>query len=126
EQSIKVLGREQKWRSSKPPVTKVKLRLDLEQHELSVIPEVDTPKSCNISFADKTASFGGESFPILRTGEFAFVKRHSRSHAEDGSSPSSIRSYQEQILHGSPRQSKQTSRLLQEVLRMTAENSFSS
>lgn len=34
-------------------MAKVKLGLDLEQHELSVIPEVDTPKSCNISFAGK-------------------------------------------------------------------------
>ncbi|KAM6146456.1 centrosomal protein of 295 kDa isoform 2-T2 [Phoenicopterus ruber ruber] len=51
EQSEQVLCREQKWRSSKPPVAKVKLGLDLEQHELSIIPEVDTPKSCNISFA---------------------------------------------------------------------------
>jgi len=34
-------------------VTKVRLGLDLKQHELSVIPEVDTPKSCNISFAGK-------------------------------------------------------------------------
>lgn len=50
EQSDRVLCREQKWKSSKPPVTKVKLGLDLEQHELSVIPEVDTSKSCNISF----------------------------------------------------------------------------
>ncbi|NXW99237.1 CE295 protein, partial [Larus smithsonianus] len=51
EQSEQVLCREQKRRSSKPPVTKVKLGLDLEQHELSVIPEVDTPKSCNVSCA---------------------------------------------------------------------------
>ncbi|NWI45208.1 CE295 protein, partial [Picathartes gymnocephalus] len=51
EQSEKVLCREQKLRSSKPPVTKVKLGLVLEQHELSVIPEVDTPKSCSLSFA---------------------------------------------------------------------------
>lgn len=51
EQSEKVLWREQKWRSSKPPVTKVKLGLGLEQHELSVIPEVDTPKSCSLSLA---------------------------------------------------------------------------
>lgn len=34
-------------------MTKVKLGLDLEQHELSVIPEVDTSKSFNISFAGK-------------------------------------------------------------------------
>ncbi|XP_065494304.1 centrosomal protein of 295 kDa isoform X2 [Caloenas nicobarica] len=51
EQSENILWREQRWRSSKPPVTKVKLGLHLEQHELSVIPEVDTSKSCNISFA---------------------------------------------------------------------------
>ncbi|NXX37505.1 CE295 protein, partial [Nicator chloris] len=51
DQSEKVLCREQKCRSSKPPVTKVKLGLGLEQHELSVIPEVDTPKSCSISLA---------------------------------------------------------------------------
>lgn len=51
EQSEKVLCREQKWRSSKPPVTKVKLGLALEQHELSVIPEVDTPKNCSLSLA---------------------------------------------------------------------------
>ncbi|NWX06284.1 CE295 protein, partial [Caloenas nicobarica] len=53
EQSENILWREQRWRSSKPPVTKVKLGLHLEQHELSVIPEVDTSKSCNISFAGK-------------------------------------------------------------------------
>ncbi|NWQ79611.1 CE295 protein, partial [Columbina picui] len=53
EQAENVLWRERRWRSSKPPVTKVKLGLDLEQHELSVIPEVDTSKSCNISFAGK-------------------------------------------------------------------------
>ncbi|XP_059673083.1 centrosomal protein of 295 kDa [Gavia stellata] len=87
EQSEKVLCREQKWRSSKPPVAKVKLGLDLEQHELSVIPEVDTPKSCNISF----------------TG---------------------ITNCEEQISNRSPRQSKQSSRLLQEVLMTTAENSY--
>ncbi|NXP50061.1 CE295 protein, partial [Heliornis fulica] len=54
EPSEKALCQEQKQRFSKPPpVTKVKLGLDLEQHELSIIPEVDTPKSRNISFAGK-------------------------------------------------------------------------
>ncbi|NXV78857.1 CE295 protein, partial [Atlantisia rogersi] len=53
ELSERALCQEQKWKSSKPPVAKVKLGLDLEQHELSVIPEVDTPKSCNMSFAGK-------------------------------------------------------------------------
>ncbi|XP_075347213.1 centrosomal protein of 295 kDa isoform X1 [Mycteria americana] len=126
EQSEKVLCREQKWRSSKPPVAKVKLGLDLEQHELSVIPEVDTPKSCNISFADKTDSVGGESSPISTIGEFAYVKCYSHALHEEGRLPLSITNYKEQICNGSPRQSKQSSRLLQEVLLMTAENSYDS
>lgn len=58
EQSENVLWRGRRWRSSKPPVTKVKLGLNLEQHELSVIPEVDTSKSCNISFAGKVYIYG--------------------------------------------------------------------
>ncbi|XP_076184419.1 centrosomal protein of 295 kDa [Aptenodytes patagonicus] len=126
EQSEKVLYGEQKWRSSKPPVAKVKFGLDLEQHELSVIPEVDTPKSCNISFADKTDSVGGESSPISTIGEFAYVKCYSHALREEGRLPSSITNYEEQISNGSPRQSKQLSRLLQEVLLMTAENSYDS
>ncbi|NXJ58955.1 CE295 protein, partial [Rostratula benghalensis] len=119
EQSEKVLCREQKWRSSKPPVTKVKLGLDLEQHELSVIPEVDTPKSCNVSYADKTDSVGGESSPLLTTGKF--VKHYSRVFHGEGRVPLGITNYKEQISNGSPGQSKQSSGLLQEVL-VTAEN----
>ncbi|NXK22423.1 CE295 protein, partial [Arenaria interpres] len=121
DQSEKVLCKEQKWRSSKPPVTKVKLGLDLEQHELSVIPEVDTPKSCNVSYADKTDSVGGES-PILTTGKFASVKHYSCAFPEEGRFPLSITNYKERICNRSPRQSKQSRRLLQEVLMMTAEN----
>ncbi|KFQ66313.1 Centrosomal protein KIAA1731, partial [Phaethon lepturus] len=126
EQSEEVLCREQKRRSSKPPVAKVKLGLDLEQHELSVIPEVDTPKSCNISFADKTDSVGGESSPISTIGEFAYVKRYSCTLHEEGRLTSSMTDYEERICNGSPRQSKESSRLLQEVLLMTAENSYDS
>ncbi|KFP21686.1 Centrosomal protein KIAA1731, partial [Egretta garzetta] len=126
EQSEKVLCREQKQRSSKPPVAKVKLGLDLEQHELSVIPEVDTPKSCNISFADKTDSVGGESSPISTIGEFEYVKRYSHARHEDGRLPLSITTYEEQMSNGNPRQSKQSSGLLQEVLTMTAKNSYDS
>ncbi|KAM6212009.1 centrosomal protein of 295 kDa isoform 1-T3 [Sarcoramphus papa] len=126
ERSEKAQCREQKWRSSKPPVAKVKLGLDLEQHELSVIAEVDTPKSCNISFADKTDSVGGESSPISTIGKFACVKRYSHGLHEEGKLPSSITNYVEQISNGSPRQSKQSSRLLQEVLMMTADNSYDS
>ncbi|XP_043360077.1 centrosomal protein of 295 kDa isoform X7 [Dermochelys coriacea] len=61
EQSQRILGREQRWQTSKPPLAKVKLGLDLEQHELSVIPELDTPRSGKVSFADKTDSIGGEA-----------------------------------------------------------------
>ncbi|KFO88993.1 Centrosomal protein KIAA1731, partial [Buceros rhinoceros silvestris] len=122
EQPDRVLCREQKWRSSKPPVTKVKLRLDLEQHELSVIPEVDTPKSCNVSFADKRVSVGEESSPSSTIGEFAYVKRYSHALHEDRL-PSRLTNDEEQIPNGIPKQSKQSSRLLQELLMMTAENS---
>ncbi|NXL58688.1 CE295 protein, partial [Chordeiles acutipennis] len=108
EQSEKVLCREQKWRSSKPPVVKVKLGLDLEQHELSVIPEVDTPKSCNISFADKTDSLGGESSLILTLGEFLCVNPYSHALHEEGRLPSSVANYKEQISNGNPRQNKQS------------------
>ncbi|KFQ19014.1 hypothetical protein N331_07179, partial [Merops nubicus] len=123
EQSERVLCREQKRKSAKPPVTKVKLGLDLEQHELSVIPEADTPKSCSISFADRTASVGGESSPISHMGESAYGKHYSHALHGEGSLPLSTTNYKEPICHGSPRQRKQPSRLLQEVLMMTAENS---
>ncbi|NXN70876.1 CE295 protein, partial [Himantopus himantopus] len=126
EQSEKVLCREQKWRSSKPPVAKVKLGLDLEQHELSVIPEADTPKSCNISFADKTGSVGGEPSPVSTTGESAYVKRYSHAFHDESGLPSSIINCEEQISNGSPRQNKHSSRLLQEVMMTTAENSYDS
>ncbi|XP_027533232.1 centrosomal protein of 295 kDa isoform X4 [Neopelma chrysocephalum] len=66
EQSEKILCREQKWRSSKPPVTRVKLGLGLEQHELSIIPEIDTPKSCNLSFAAQSQdSQVSQDSPVL-------------------------------------------------------------
>ncbi|KAM9019407.1 centrosomal protein of 295 kDa [Ara ararauna] len=120
DQLEKVLFKEQKWRSSKPPVAKVKLGLVLEPHELSIIPEVDTPKSCNISFADKTDSVGGESSPISTAGEFSYVKRY--SHKEGRRLPSSMTNSEEEISSGSPRHS----RLLQEVLLRTAESSHSS
>ncbi|XP_073414484.1 uncharacterized protein [Dendrobates tinctorius] len=40
---LRPAGREQKWRPSKPPVTKTKLGPFLQQHELSAIMEVETP-----------------------------------------------------------------------------------
>ncbi|XP_027533233.1 centrosomal protein of 295 kDa isoform X5 [Neopelma chrysocephalum] len=125
EQSEKILCREQKWRSSKPPVTRVKLGLGLEQHELSIIPEIDTPKSCNLSFADKADSVGGEPSPVSAIGEFAYVKCCSPSLCE-GRLPLSITNYEEQSSNGSPRQTKPSGRLLQELLMMAAETSYDS
>nr|XP_013811441.1 PREDICTED: centrosomal protein of 295 kDa [Apteryx mantelli mantelli] len=122
EQPKKLECKEQKWRSSKPPLAKVKLGLGLEQHELSVIPEVDTPRSCNISFADKTDSAGGESSPISTVGEFVSVSCYSRALHEDSRLPGSITNCEEQISSGSLRESEQSSRLLKEML-MT-ENSY--
>ncbi|XP_004938927.2 centrosomal protein of 295 kDa isoform X1 [Gallus gallus] len=125
EQPEKVLHREQKLRFSRPPVTKVKLGLGLEQHELSVIPEVDTPRSCNVSFAGKTDSVGGEPSPISTVGEFAYRKCYGDALHEEGSSPGSITSCEQQISVESPRQSKQSG-LLQELLLMSTENSYDS
>ncbi|NXU85016.1 CE295 protein, partial [Xiphorhynchus elegans] len=122
EKSEKVFCREQKWRSSKPPVTKVKLGLGLEQHELSIIPEIDTPKSCNLSFTD---SGGGEPSPISTTGEFACVRYYSHTLRED-KLPLRIANYEEQTSDGSPRQTKPSGRLLQELLTMAAETSYDS
>ncbi|NXA05278.1 CE295 protein, partial [Sapayoa aenigma] len=117
EQFEKVLCREQKWRSSKPPVTKVKLGLGLEQHELSVIPEVDTPKSCNVSSAD---SGGGQPSSISSTGEFARVTLC------EGRLPLNITNCEEQTSSGSQRPSKPSGGLLQELLMMAAETSYDS
>ncbi|NXO83627.1 CE295 protein, partial [Sitta europaea] len=125
EQSEKVLCREQKWRSSKPPVTKVKLGLGLEQHELSVIPEVDTPKSCSLSLADKTDDGIGETSPISSFGESACVKRHSHV-LHEGTSPLGITNYEGEASNRSPKQNSPSGRLLQELLTMAAETSYDS
>ncbi|XP_053164285.1 centrosomal protein of 295 kDa isoform X2 [Hemicordylus capensis] len=58
----KVWGREQKWRPPKPPLAKVKLGLDLEQHELSAIPELDTPRSGRLSTPGHKESLTGDTF----------------------------------------------------------------
>ncbi|NXG30500.1 CE295 protein, partial [Dromaius novaehollandiae] len=115
-QPKKLECKEQKWRSSKPPLAKVRLGLDLEQHELSVIPEVDTPRSCNISFADKADSAGGESSPISTVGEFAYVSCYGHALHEDGRLPGRITNCEEEISSGSLRGSEQSSRLLKEIL----------
>ncbi|NXA75501.1 CE295 protein, partial [Thryothorus ludovicianus] len=125
EQSKKVLCREQKWRSSKPPVTKVKLGLGLEQHELSVIPEIDTPKSCSLSLADKTDDGTGEAFPVSSSGEFACMKHPSHA-LHEGTFPLGITNYEGEPSSGSPKQTSPSGRLLQELLTMTAETSYDS
>ncbi|XP_061484825.1 centrosomal protein of 295 kDa isoform X2 [Rhineura floridana] len=53
-------GREQTWRLSKPPLSKVRLGLDLEQHELSIIPELDTPRSGRLSATGYRESLHGD------------------------------------------------------------------
>ncbi|NWT90408.1 CE295 protein, partial [Lanius ludovicianus] len=123
--SEKVLYREQKRRSSKPPVTKVKLGFGLEQHELSVIPEVDTPKSCSLSFADKTDGGTGETSPISASGEFPCVKHQSPA-LHGGTFRLGITNYEGKASSGSPRQTNPHGRLLQELLMMAAETSYDS
>ncbi|NXR79166.1 CE295 protein, partial [Pycnonotus jocosus] len=125
EQSEKVLCREQKWKSAKPPVTKVKLGLALEQHELSVIPEVDTPKNCSLSLADKTDDGSRETSLISTSVEFACVKCHSHT-LHEGSSPLGITHYEGKASSGSPRQTSPSGRLLEELLMMAAETSCES
>ncbi|NXS20771.1 CE295 protein, partial [Mystacornis crossleyi] len=126
EQSENVLCREQKQRSSKPPVTKVKLVLGLEQHELSVIPEVDTPKSCSLSFADKTDGGTGGTSPISASGEFACVMKHHSHALHEGTFPLGITNDEGKASSGSPRQTNPSGRLLQELLMMAAETSCDS
>ncbi|KAM7066032.1 centrosomal protein of 295 kDa isoform 1-T1 [Acridotheres tristis] len=125
EQSEKVLCREQKWRSSKPPVTKVKLGLGLQQHELSIIPEVDTPRSCSLSLADKTDDGTGETSPRSASRELAYVKHHSHA-LHEGNFPLGITNYEGKASNESPKQTNPSGRLLQELLMMAAETSYDS
>ncbi|KAH0625207.1 hypothetical protein JD844_033443 [Phrynosoma platyrhinos] len=55
-------GKEQKLLLSKPPLAKVKLGLELEQHELSVIPELDTPRSGRLSATEYKGSLTEDIF----------------------------------------------------------------
>ncbi|KAL1781775.1 centrosomal protein of 295 kDa isoform X2 [Sigmodon hispidus] len=48
------LGKELSGRASKPPVSKVKCGLDLNQHELSTIQELDSPASARTSMPGKS------------------------------------------------------------------------
>ncbi|NWV43201.1 CE295 protein, partial [Grantiella picta] len=127
EQSEKVLCREPNLRSSKPPVTKVKLGLGLEQHELSVIPEVDTPKSSSLSFADldKTGDGTGEASLISTSGESACMKQHSHG-LHGGTLSLGITNYEGKTSSGHPGQTNPSGRLLQELLTLAAESSYDS
>ncbi|NWV64926.1 CE295 protein, partial [Malurus elegans] len=125
EQSEKVLCREQKWRSTKPPVTKVKLGLGLEQHELSVIPEIDTPRSSSLSFADKTGDGTGETYPISSSVEFTCVKRHSHA-SHEGTFPLGITNDEGKAFSGSLRQANPSGKLLKELLMLASETSYDS
>ncbi|XP_069495389.1 centrosomal protein of 295 kDa isoform X2 [Ambystoma mexicanum] len=61
----RLLGREHKLRPSKPPVTKIKLGPVLEQHELSAIQEIESPRSSRPSFTgvkDVSSSSSQPSF----------------------------------------------------------------
>ncbi|XP_031201803.1 centrosomal protein of 295 kDa isoform X3 [Mastomys coucha] len=57
------LGKELSGRASKPPVSKVKCVLDLNQHELSTIQEVESPASGRTSMTGK-AEFYQERDPL--------------------------------------------------------------
>nr|XP_056714832.1 centrosomal protein of 295 kDa [Euleptes europaea] len=61
--------REPKWRPSKPPLAKVRLGLDLEQHELSAIPELDTPRSSWLSGTGYRESLTGDPSFTSHAGE---------------------------------------------------------
>ncbi|CAI9585320.1 unnamed protein product, partial [Staurois parvus] len=65
---LKPPGREQRWRPSKPPVTKTKLGPFLEQHELSAIMEVETPTS------GRRSSAGLAESNVTQTGQSDFAR----------------------------------------------------
>ncbi|KAM4046356.1 uncharacterized protein ACNLHF_009957 isoform 1-T1 [Anomaloglossus baeobatrachus] len=63
--SLRLPGRGQRWRPSKPPVTKTKLGPFLQQHELSAILEVETPcgsgRRSSTGYSELRDSQGGRS-----------------------------------------------------------------
>nr|XP_045750574.1 centrosomal protein of 295 kDa isoform X4 [Mirounga angustirostris] len=64
-QSGEHLDKELARRSSKPPVAKVKCGLDLNQHELSAIPEVESPASGRTSILVKVKEAVAENHAVL-------------------------------------------------------------
>uniref|UniRef100_A0A674K9H2 ALMS motif domain-containing protein n=2 Tax=Terrapene triunguis TaxID=2587831 RepID=A0A674K9H2_9SAUR len=121
EQSQRILGREQRWRTSKPPLAKIKLGLDLEQHELSVIPELDTPRSGKVSFTDKTDSVSGEASLISSVEELVSGMCNSESVHEERDL--SIANCKEQGSSENPRYTNQLSSSWHERLMVDASSS---
>ncbi|XP_077197568.1 centrosomal protein of 295 kDa isoform X2 [Paroedura picta] len=103
--------REPKWRPPKPPLAKVKLGLDLEQHELSAILELDTPRSSRISGTGYRESLAGDTLLTspageLQSGAQADGSLHEETDvlritadAEEQSSSGSLRSYSSRSWH---------------------------
>ncbi|XP_074917840.1 centrosomal protein of 295 kDa isoform X9 [Chelonoidis abingdonii] len=121
EQSQRILEREQRWRTSKPPLAKIKLGLDLEQHELSVIPELDTPRSDKVSFTDKTDSVGEEASLISSVEEL--VSGICNSELVHEERDLSIANCKEQGSSENPRYTNQLSSSWHERLMMDASSS---
>ncbi|XP_006018699.1 centrosomal protein of 295 kDa [Alligator sinensis] len=109
EQSQRIPIREQKCRTSKPPLAKIKLGLNLEQHELSVIPEVDTPRSWNVSLAGKPDSPGEETSFFGTEGELTSNMCSHESLNEERDLSRVLASSKEQSSNDSLRQSEQSS-----------------
>ncbi|XP_014466695.1 centrosomal protein of 295 kDa isoform X2 [Alligator mississippiensis] len=122
EQSQKIPVREQKCRTSKPPLAKIKLGLNLEQHELSVIPEVDTPRSWNVSLAGKPDSPGEETSFSGTEGELTSNMCSHESLNEERDLSRVLASSKEQSSNDSLRQSEQSSSSWHELQMVDAES----
>uniref|UniRef100_A0A7M4G0U9 Centrosomal protein 295 n=1 Tax=Crocodylus porosus TaxID=8502 RepID=A0A7M4G0U9_CROPO len=122
EQSQRIPIREQKCRTSKPPLAKIKLGLDLEQHELSVIPEVDTPRSWNVSLAGKPDSPGEETSFFGTEGELTSNVCSHESLNEERDLFRVLASSKEQSSNDSLRQSEPSSSSWHELQMVDAES----
>nr|XP_060627092.1 centrosomal protein of 295 kDa isoform X1 [Anolis sagrei ordinatus] len=89
-------GKEQKWTLSKPPLAKVKLGLDLEQHELSVIPELDTPRSVRLSATGYRESLTEDVFLTSKVYQLESSESPPDSHHEETDIQRIIAGYKEE------------------------------
>ncbi|XP_038618029.1 centrosomal protein of 295 kDa isoform X2 [Tachyglossus aculeatus] len=103
----RILGRG--WRPSKPPLARVKLGLALEQHELSAIQEVESPRSGRVSAAGESDSVEEASFESV-LGAFESSKPTETTPDERNATRSPS---QEQSGQGSPPESGQSSPFMQ-------------